>query len=489
VIRRFLADSAVYGVAALLSQGIGLLLFPLLAHHFSPREYGIIDILTLVAILANLTVALEVNQGLGRHFVDASEPERVGYASTALLFTVGAYTVFAVIALPLATPLTHVLLAPGVDPWITRVAIVWIWIGGIVYLAQDQLRWRKRPRAYGLVAVTTAAVTVGSTVVLVFGFGVGVIGAVIGQLAGALAAALVVFLLSRDAYALRFDRRKLGVMLAFSLPLVPSSIGVFLNGFADRLVLQHTRSLTDVGVYGVAFRIATIVALLLAGFQGATTPLILARHKEPTTRDELVRIFRLFSAVALIAFLVVSLFADTEVRILASAAYARADILVPYLFMSALLFGVYIFAPGLTIVKRTGTFALISVSAGLLNLGLALVLVPPLGIQGAGFATVASSAWFFVLTMFFSQRHYAVGHDWMRLGAALAVAIGVLVLGRAVIPTGRANAFAPGPLVEKTILSCLGSVVIATLLVRRRELVLVWGLLRRPLTRPQGSVS
>jgi O-antigen/teichoic acid export membrane protein len=479
----------VYGVAALLSQGIGLLLFPFLAHHFSPREYGVIDILTLVAILANLTVALEVNQGLGRHFVDASEPERVDYASTALLFTVGAYTVFAAIALPLATPLTHVLLASGVDPWITRVAIAWIWVGGIVYLAQDQLRWRMRPRAYGLVAVTTATVTAGSTVVLVFGLGVGVIGALVGQLAGTLAAAGVLLWLSRGAYALRFDRRKLGVMLAFSLPLVPSSIGVFLNGFADRLVLQHTRSLADVGIYGVAFRIATIVTLLLAGVQGATTPLILARHEEPTTRGELARIFRLFSAVALIAFLVVSLFADTGVRVLASGAYARADVLVPYLFMSALLFGVYIFAPGLTIVKRTGTFALISVSAGLLNLGLALVLVPPLGIRGAGMATVASSAWFFVLTMLFSQRHYAVGHDWMRLGAALAVAIGVLVLGRAVIQTGPAHALAAWPLVEKTVLSCLGSLMIAMLLVRRDELVLVWSRLRCPLVGAQGSVS
>jgi O-antigen/teichoic acid export membrane protein len=480
----------VYGVAALLSQGIGILLFPFLAHHFSPREYGVIDILTLVAILANLTVALEINQGLGRHFVDASqERERVDYASTALLFTIGAYTVFAVLALALATPLTHVLLARGVDPWITRVAIAWIWVGGIVYLAQDQLRWRMRPRAYALVAVATAAVTAATTAILVLGFGVGVVGALIGQLAGALAAALALVVLSRGAYAPRFDRRKLAAMLAFSLPLVPSSIGVFLNGFADRLVLQHTRSLTDVGIYGVAFRIATVVTLLLAGFQGAATPLILARHEEPATRDELARIFRLFAAAALIVFLAVSLFADSEVHVLASTAYARADILVPYLFMSALLFGVYIFAPGLTIVKRTGTFASISVSAGLLNLVLALLLVPPLGIRGAGLATAASSAWFFLITMFFSQRHYRVAHDWVRLGAALAVAVGVLVLGRALIATGGAHALAARPLLEKGGLSLLGGVLIVALLVRRGELRLVWSRLRRPRVGTQGSVS
>jgi O-antigen/teichoic acid export membrane protein len=271
--------------------------------------------------------------------------------------------------------------------------------------------------------------------------------------------------------------------------LVPSSIGVFLNGFADRLVLQHARSLTDVGVYGVAFRIATAVTLLLAGFQGATTPLILARYTDPATRDELARIFRVVSAVALTAFLVVSLFADTEVRVLASGAYAHADILVPYLFMSALLFGVYIFAPGLTIAKRTGTLAAISVSAGLLNLGLAIALVPPLGIRGAGIATAASSAWFFALTMFFSQRHYAVPHDWVRLGAALTAALGALLLGRAVIPTGSAHALAAWPLVEKAIVCLLGSTVIAMLLVRRAEFTLVWRLLRRPLAGAQGSVS
>ena len=478
-----------YAVAALLSQGIGLLLFPFLAHHFSPGQYGVIDILTLVAIIANLTVALEVNQGLGRHFVDASETERVDYASTALLFTVGAYTVFAVIALALATPLTHVLLERGVDPWITRVAIAWIWVGGIVYLAQDQLRWRARPRAYALVAVTTATVTAAATVVLVFGLGVGVIGVLISQLLAALVAALVVFGLSRHAYALRFDRRKLDAMLVFSLPLVPASIGVFLNGFADRIVLQHSRSLADVGVYGVAFRIATVVTLLLAGFQGATTPLILARHREPTTPAEIARIFRLFCAAALSVFLVVSLFADTEVRALASASYARADVLVPYLFMSALLFGVYIFAPGLTIANRTRLFALISVSAGLSNLVLALLLVPPFGILGAGVATAASSAWFFVLLMAYSQRHYPVAHDWPRLACALAVAIGLLVLGRAVIPTGNAHAFALLPLLEKAVLSCVGGVAIITLLVRRTELALVVGRLPRPRLRAQGSAS
>ena len=92
--------------------------------------------------------------------------------------------------------------------------------------------------------------------------------------------------------------------------------------------------------------------------------------------------------------------------------------------MSALLFGVYIFAPGPHDRQAHRDVRADQPLGGLLNLGLALALVPALGIRGAGIATAASSAWFFALTMYFSQRHYAVAHDWMRLGAALAVAIG-----------------------------------------------------------------
>jgi O-antigen/teichoic acid export membrane protein len=124
-----------------------------------------------------------------------------------------------------------------------------------------------------------------------------------------------------------------------------------------------------------------------------------------------------------------------------------------------------------------------------LNLVLALALVPSLGIRGAGIATVVSSAWFFVLSIVFSQRHYRVPYDWKSLGAALAVAIGALALGRAVIPIGGSHALAAGPLIEKAALTTLGSVLIAALLVRRGELTAGLSRWRHASESVQGSIS
>ncbi len=78
--------------------------------------------------------------------------------------------------------------------------------------------------------------------------------------------------------------------------MVPASIGLFLNLYADRLVIQHERSLADVGLYGVGYRLGTVVILVLTAFQAAALPLILARKDDPSTPGDLARMFRIFAA-------------------------------------------------------------------------------------------------------------------------------------------------------------------------------------------------
>ena len=60
MVRRFFRDSAIYLVPSVLSSGMSFAMFPFYAHNFSPREYGIFDLLTLTAMLVGWTVALEI---------------------------------------------------------------------------------------------------------------------------------------------------------------------------------------------------------------------------------------------------------------------------------------------------------------------------------------------------------------------------------------------------------------------------------------------
>jgi O-antigen/teichoic acid export membrane protein len=245
---------------------------------------------------------------------------------------------------------------------------------------------------------------------------------------------------------------------------------VFLNGYADRLAIQHQTSLSAVGVYGIAFRIVVVVSLLLLGVQGATTPLVLSRHAEPETPRDLAQVFRLFWALGCVVFLVLSILAEPLVRLLSAQAYFGAARVVPYLVPAAFLAGLYVFAPGPIIAKRTRAFAGFNVGAGLLNLGLAFALVPGLGIVGAGVATAASSMLLFIALMILSQRLYPVPHNWLRIGSGAGAATVIVVLTRILLVSRWDEALGAGSLIARILISVLGSLVVLAILVDGREL-------------------
>ncbi len=464
MVRRFFRDSAIYALPAALSSGISFFLFPFYAHHFTASQYGAFDLLILTGTLVGWTVALEIYQAVGRYTGGEPDVARVrSYASTALWFATGAYAAFAIVVELFATPISHILLGTGVKVSLLRVASAWMCVQGLLAIAQAQLRWQLRPAAFATASVINAIITALTSVVLVFGAQLDVEGAILGQLTGSAVALGYVLIATRGTFRLHFDVRKWRQMVAYSAPLVPASAGLFLNLYADRMVIQHMRSLSDVGVYGVGYRLAAIVSLLLAGFQGAMWPLILSRKDDPSTPADLARIFRIFAAIALSAFVVLTIMATPLIRILAAAEYQRATSVVPFLVISALFAGMYMFAPGLFIAEQTRTTAKLSALAGVCNLALALVLVPPLGIVGAGIATAGTSVAWFAALMVGSQRHYQVPHRWRELLGALIVVTGFVAVSLTMLPDSRAQALDASTLAVRVVLVAAGIALSARL--------------------------
>lgn len=470
MVRRFFRDSAIYALPAALSSGISFFLFPFYAHYFTPSQYGAFDLLILTGTLVGWTVALEIYQAVGRYTGGEQDVARVrSYASTALWFATGAYAAFAIVVELFAAPVSHILLGAGISVSLLRVAVAWMCVQGLLAIAQAQLRWQLRPGAFATASVINAILTAAASAVLVFGVHLAVQGAVLGQLTGSAVALGYVLIATRGTFRLHFDVGKWRQMVAYSAPLVPSSAGLFLNLYADRLVIQHVRSLSDVGLYGVGYRLAAVVSLLLAGFQGATWPLVLARKDDPSTPADLARIFRIFAAIGLSAFVVLTILATPMIRILAAPEYQGATSVVPFLVISALFAGMYMFAPGLYIAEKTRTTAKLSALAGVCNLALALLLVPPLGIIGAGIATASTSFAWFVALMVGSQRHYHAPHRWRQLVSALVVVTGFVAVSLAILPDARAQALDASTLAVRALLVTAG-IALAARLTLGREL-------------------
>jgi len=96
---------------------------------------------------------------------------------------------------------------------------------------------------------------------------------------------------------------------------------------------------------------------------------------------------------------------------------------------AAFFAGMYIFAPGLNIARRTRRFAVVTVAGGAANLVLALLLVGPLGIRGAALSFLATQAAAFGALMVASQRLYPVPHEWGRLALGLGAGVALTAAG------------------------------------------------------------
>lgn len=433
MLKTLLRDAAVYGVSTVVTRAVALLLVPVYTRVLVPAEYGAIDILGIFANFVTLTVALEVTQAVARFLPDArSQEERTRLVSTAALFSIAVYSVFLGVALLFAEWIRTSLVGGAVEPWAMVAALCSIWTVGIFQLLQNNLRFSLQPVAFTVASFAYSLTSIAVSVVLVVGFSAGVGGVMVGQAAGGLIGSVVAAWFGRRMYALRFSVTALRRMLAFSIPLVPAGLGVFVTIYIDRIALNELASLTDVGVFGIGYRFASIVALLVLGFQMALTPLVYQRYRDPATPGELARIFRVFVSVAAMLSLALSLWAPEALRLATTPAYYGAEVIVPLMAPAILLSGMYVFMPGLAIARQTRLIAVITISGAALNTALNFALIPHLGVSGAALATFTSSVGIFVAHATLSQRRYRAPHRWPRFALVAAAYTVLVVLGLAV---------------------------------------------------------
>lgn len=416
MLRAFLRDSAIYAIPSIISRGLAVILIPLYTRVLSPADYGSFDLLSAFAVLVNLTVALEVSQGVARFYSGEQDAERrVVYASSAFWFTIFCYTVFLGGALIFSSDLSLLVMGRGGMDTAFQVGAIYIFINGIFYLIQNQFRWELRSMHYAIISLIVSISTALIAALLTYVWTWGLIGLLSGMAGGALLGTLYGLWYLKKSFRFQFHWGRLKEMLVFSAPLIPSGISVFVSQYIDRLMINHYLALEDVGIFGIGFRVASIVGMVIVGFQGALTPLIYTHYRDPATPAQLAKIFRVFVAFALLLYFMVSVFAKDIMMVLTVPAYYDAANIVVFLVPAILLSNMYIFAPGTAIEKKTHIILWINVGGALLNVILNAAMIPHFGIEGASIAKLISYGMVFGVYMWFSQRLYHVPHDWKPL--------------------------------------------------------------------------
>lgn len=429
MLKRFFKDSFIYGVAGLLSRSISIITLPLYTKVFSPVDFGVIDLGLIFAVFAGVIIPLGISSGVARYFPEAqSENEKETLASSGLWFVILTHTLFMAFCIYFADAMTILLFGSIQWSLAYHLCLIAILSNGIFYYFQNLLRWKLEPKAYVFCSLISILINVSTAILAIFVINAGVSGIFIGQIAGGIIGGLASWYASKELFKLTLSTSRLKEMLLFSIPLVPTLLGEFIMNYIDRMSIRTLLSVEDLGLYGVGFRFASIISLVMVGFSSSLTPLVYANYKKDTTRAELARIFRFFLVIALPSLLLLMLFSKEILRAFASPEYYSVWLVVAILSPGLLLMTMYNFAPGIDIEKKTKVTALIQISAAAINACLNLYLIPMMGIAGSAIATLLTGSFLFAAYMYYSQKYYFVPHHWRRLFGAVCIVAAAIVL-------------------------------------------------------------
>ncbi|MFH2035014.1 MAG: polysaccharide biosynthesis C-terminal domain-containing protein, partial [Candidatus Zixiibacteriota bacterium] len=260
--------------------------------------------------------------------------------------------------------------------------------------------------------------------------GMGVFGILLGGLisSAAIGVFLVIYILRNMRLAYSFDI--LRDMLKYSVPLMWSWFGMFVLHFGDRFLLQRLGSLSEVGIYSLAYKFAFIPNLLILGpFQMIWASKRFELIKESNAGELFSNIFTYFMFVFIFISLGMSILIKDVIQIVADSQYHEAYIYIPVLLAAHVFYAAFNYVQlGIHFEKKTRYLAYATLIGGLFNIGMNVLLIPRIHIWGSTLTTLVSWALLTVLTYIPSQKLYHVSYQFGRLLKLILPAVGLFAL-------------------------------------------------------------
>jgi O-antigen/teichoic acid export membrane protein len=441
-LRRLATTGAAYTAASILSKLIAVALLPLYTRYLSPEDYGAAEVLFSAVVAASIVIRFGLIEAILRfYYKDDEAPEEVVRSTFAGLFWLSLLGVL--VTMPLAGPLADLLLPLDKDdslyesaPDLVRIAIAGLWVLTMYEFLLTLFRLEERARAFFVTTIFNVLASIALTVVLVVGLDEGARGLLLGSYATGAAFVLGLIALQWRHLSLRFNCGLLRRLFRFGLPTMPAEVSLYLLNFVDRLIIARMLGLAEAGLYALAMKFAQAVNVLVRGFQLAWPPLAYSVRDDEDARRLYATVVTLFVAGCAFVVTAMWLFSRWIVRALADPKFFESYEAIGLITIGVTLYALYQVL--VVILGRTGRTEFnfpAAIGALVANVALNLLLVPPLGIVGAGLALVLSYLLGLVLMYVFTQRLFPVPYEWGRLLRVVLTVAALVAIAELLVPT------------------------------------------------------
>ena len=441
LLKRLVASTAAYQAASLLAGLIAVVTLPLYTRHVGIDRYGYAENILVAVILMSILLRFGLGEALVRWWYDDEDPVRRERLARGVTGTVlASTTVVGLLGLAFAGPLSELLLDVR-EPTLFAYGVLGMWAFTNLEVVYALLRAEDRRRAYLTSSIANVVLTVALTVVLVVVFDEGARGLVLGNYAAS--AVVLIGLWCIPPRRIGLPRPgMLRPLLRYGLPTVPADASVFALNVVDRTWLQHAQGVEQVSLFSASVKVATVVIVVVRGFQAAWPPLAYSIVDDDEARRFYAVVTSAYIAVIGLAVAGLTLLGRPIVDVLTAADFHGAYRALPWLALGWALYGLVLVFTVIAGRARVTTRNFPAALAGLVtNVVLLALLIDPLGIRGAAIALCGAYAVMLLTIHALTRGLFSVPFEWDRLARLVGVLAGVTLAGELLLPTDGAAAF------------------------------------------------
>ena len=433
--KKLLSNTFIFAVGTFSSKILVILMLRFYTGVLTKDEMGVADLIIKTTSILYPIVSLSIGQAVIRYGLERRQRKRD-------VFSIGLITVLCgfIIALPFhpLLNLVHYNTSTGGSgsllPW-QWLIYLYVLTSCTQNVCSQFIRALGHVRLYALDGIFRTFMTIVLNILYLKVFHWNIFGYVFSIICSDALSTVCLFLIAGLWRYIRVRRLNLHLwrgMLAYSLPLVPDAILVYIIGFSDQMLLAGMQTAAESAVYSIAYRVPTLIALVASIFVDAWQISMVNNN----SREEQIGFFsNVGNTYASIVFIIASgavMCAKLAMMVLAVESYYSGWVVIPFLALGAGFSCLSSFQKSVYLLEKRTVPSFVSTAfSAVINIVLNVLLIPRFGGMGAALATLTSYVALFIYRAVDSRRFMPIRWNLRRLVitvALLAVQVTLMLL-------------------------------------------------------------
>jgi O-antigen/teichoic acid export membrane protein len=440
-LRALAKSSALYTIGNIATRTVGFLMIPVYTRFLTTSDYGLIELIDLVANVAAITFGIQaISSSLIRIYHDRSDALwQASVVSSAVMLmggVAGGVGLLGILAAPWVAP---ALLKTTGYTALLQATFASLVLDTIQDVCLTYLRIQDRAVRYVVFCLSNLVLTLSLNIVLIVFCGFGVWGFVLSKLiAYSLGAAFLLVTTLRQV-GFHWNGDAVRRMMGFGSPLVIGGIAAFAVHFLDRFILNRYASLGAVGIYSLAAKFGFLMTYLVGEpFGRVWNARLYAHTTEAEWKEKFTQVFCVLLFLLMFVWTGLSSLVDEALTVMAAPEFRGAAIFVPVIAFAYLsrTIGDF-FRTLLYINKRSGLTTRIMIGCALLNTALNFALIPFHYMWGAAWASLLTWSSYMAAMWYCAQREHGLPLPYRTIAAFGVIAVALV---------GAARFLSAGPL-------------------------------------------